>query len=264
MPNRKPYPSYVSDGEWAFVAPYLALVRRDSPRRSHDLRKVFDALRWVLRTGSPLRYMPHDSPPWEAVLPADPAVARRHCVFEAIVHYLRAVLRLAWGREPEPSAVVLDTRMLPPVHAGERGRGLRRPQAQARLEGPHGGGHARAPLGSAGGGGLRAGAGRGRTIGRRCAGGHRRVGGACVRGWSYIGDEPARAVQERGIRPEVIKQPGAKRGFVLLPRRWGVQRSFAWLSRFRRLARERLPGTLAGLHFVAFACFMLHQLVVPA
>ena len=71
-------------------------------------------------------------------------------------------------------------------------------------------------------------------------------------------------MQERGIRPEVIKQPGAKRGFVLLPRRWGVQRSFAWLSRFRRLARERLPGTLAGLHFVAFACFMLHQLVVPA
>ena len=112
MPNCKPYPSYVSDGEWAFVAPYLALVRGDPPRRYHDLREVFDALRWVLRTGSPWRYMSHDSPPWEAVLPADPAVAGRHGVFEAIVHYLRAVLRLAWGREPESRAVVLDARML--------------------------------------------------------------------------------------------------------------------------------------------------------
>jgi transposase len=46
MPNnRKPYPSDVSDEEWAFVAPYLALVREDAPQRTHELREVFDALR---------------------------------------------------------------------------------------------------------------------------------------------------------------------------------------------------------------------------
>jgi transposase len=66
-----------------------------------------------------------------------------------------------------------------------------------------------------------------------------------------------------GIRLEVVKLPDAKRGFVLLPHRWVVERSFAWLAKFRRLARddERLPETVAGLHFIAFACLMLHCLI---
>lgn len=77
----------------------------------------------------------------------------------------------------------------------------------------------------------------------------------------YTGDAPAQAAQEQGIRLEVVKLPEAKRGFVLLPRRWVVERSFAWATRFRCLVRdyERLPGTLAGLHLVAFACLMLHE-----
>src|SRR5215204_1835111 len=67
MATRKPYPSDVSDEEWAFVAPYLALVREDAPQRNHELREVFNGLRWIVRTGSAWRYMPHDLPPWEAV-----------------------------------------------------------------------------------------------------------------------------------------------------------------------------------------------------
>ena len=64
-----------------------------------------------------------------------------------------------------------------------------------------------------------------------------------------------------GIDLEVVKLPEAKRGFVLLPRRWVVERSFAWATRFRRLAKdyERLTETLAGLHLVAFACLMLSK-----
>lgn len=79
----------------------------------------------------------------------------------------------------------------------------------------------------------------------------------------YTGDDPAQAAASRGIQLEVIKLPQAKRGFVLLPRRWVVERSFAWVARFRRLARdyERLPATVAGLHLVAFACLMLHQFI---
>ncbi len=77
----------------------------------------------------------------------------------------------------------------------------------------------------------------------------------------YTGDEPAQAAKEQGMRLEVIKLPQAKRGFVLLPRRWVVERSFAWMTRFRRLARdyERLPETLAGLHLLAFTVLMLHR-----
>jgi len=79
----------------------------------------------------------------------------------------------------------------------------------------------------------------------------------------YTGPEAAAAAQAQGIELEVVKLPEAKKGFVLLPRRWVVERSFAWTARFRRLARdhERLPETLAGLHFVAFACLMLVRVV---
>jgi transposase len=65
MPNRKPYPTDVSDEEWAFVAPYLALVREDAPQRLHDLREVFDALRSLVHAWSPWRMLPLNFPPWE-------------------------------------------------------------------------------------------------------------------------------------------------------------------------------------------------------
>ena len=78
----------------------------------------------------------------------------------------------------------------------------------------------------------------------------------------YTGDRPAADAEARGITLSVVKLPEAKRGFVLLPRRWVVERSFGWLARFRRLARdyERLATTLRGLHFIAFACVLLRRL----
>ena len=79
----------------------------------------------------------------------------------------------------------------------------------------------------------------------------------------YTGEEPAEAAEEHGIRLEVVKRPEAKRGFMLLPRRWVVERDFAWASRFRRLVKdyERLPATVAGLHFVTFACLFLPRAI---
>src|SRR6476469_3134928 len=71
----------------------------------------------------------------------------------------------------------------------------------------------------------------------------------------YTGERAVEAAESQSIRLEVVKLPDAKRGFILLPRRWVVERSFAWATRRRRLVRdyERLPKTLAGLHLVAFA-----------
>ena len=79
----------------------------------------------------------------------------------------------------------------------------------------------------------------------------------------YTGAEAEHAAADWGIHLEVVKLPEARHGFVLLPRRWVVERSFAWLSRFRRLATdyERLPETLAGLHLVAFTTLMLGRMV---
>lgn len=77
----------------------------------------------------------------------------------------------------------------------------------------------------------------------------------------YTGDKPASAAKAQGIELKVVKLPEAKRGFVLLPRRWVVERSFAWATRFRRLVKdyERYASTLADLHLVAFVCIMLKQ-----
>ncbi len=79
----------------------------------------------------------------------------------------------------------------------------------------------------------------------------------------YSGEQPAQAAQEEGIRLEVVKLPEARRASVLLPRRWVAERSFGWMARFRRLAKdyERLATTLVGLHYVAFAFLLLHRTI---
>jgi len=78
----------------------------------------------------------------------------------------------------------------------------------------------------------------------------------------YTGDAPAQQARANGIQLEVVKHTQAKKGFVLLPRRWVVERSFGWLGRFRRLARdyERLAETLAGWHWLAFLTLLLPRL----
>lgn len=75
----------------------------------------------------------------------------------------------------------------------------------------------------------------------------------------YTGEQARGDAAANGIALQVVKLPEAKKGFVLLPRRWMVERSFAWLARFRRLSSdfERMPQVLAGLHFVVFAMLML-------
>ena len=80
----------------------------------------------------------------------------------------------------------------------------------------------------------------------------------------YTGENAKQAARAHGIQLEVVKHTEAKRGFILLPRRWVVERSFAWAARFRRLARdyERLAQTLAGFHYLAFACLMLHRIIL--
>ena len=82
----------------------------------------------------------------------------------------------------------------------------------------------------------------------------------------YTGEGAAQQAEAHAVRLEVVKHAGAKKGFVLLPRRWVVERSFAWAARFRRLARdyERLAQTLAGWHWMAFAVIMLRRLFLDS
>jgi len=109
--NRKPYPSDVSDEEWAFVAPYLTLMTEDAPQRKYSLREVFNGLRWIVRTGAPWRMMPHDLPPWPVVYQQTQRWLKAG-VFEAMVHDLRVLLRLAKGKAAQPTAAIFDGRTM--------------------------------------------------------------------------------------------------------------------------------------------------------
>ena len=135
----------MKSGRW--WRPIWRCCAKSSEQRDHDLREVFNGLRYIVKTGAPWRFMPHDLPPWAAVYQQTQRWLAAEC-FTDVAGDLRAVLRMAAAREPEPSAVILDSRTLALLARERRASGLRRGQAQARLEGASGGGHAR-PRGGA-------------------------------------------------------------------------------------------------------------------
>ncbi len=260
MITHQPYPSDVTDPEWQFVLPYLCLLPEDAGQREHGLRDVFDALRWIVRTGAQWRYLPKDFPPWPAVYQQARRWIAAGC-FEAIVHDLRAVLRFAAGREPEPTAVILDGRTLQSTpesgaRAGydgyKRRKGSKVHMAVDTL------GHLLALRVTPADEQERA------QVAALAEAVQEATGNSVELAYvdqGYTGEGPAASSASWGIILDVVKLPEAKKGFVLLPRRWVVERSFGWAARFRRLARdyERLSETLAGLHYVAFSLLMLHK-----
>ena len=259
-PPRIPYDSDVSDEEWAFVAPYLTLMREDAPQRRHPLRALFNGLRYITRTGLQWRYMPHDLPPWHAVydqtrrwLDAD--------VFGDIIADLRALIRLGEGRTPQPTAVILDSRTLQSTpesgaRAGWDGA-KRRKGSKVHL--------AVDTLGDLLAIHVTPANAQDRDQVAALAAAVQEATGETVTladvDQGYTGDIPRQAAADQGIELLVVKHPSAKRGFVLLPRRWVVERDFGWMSRFRRLARdqERLADVLTGFHLIAFIMLMWKQ-----
>lgn len=256
------YPTDVSDEEWAFCSTYLLLMREDAEQREYPVRAVFNALRYFVRAGCPWRLLPNDLPPWSTVHQQ----AMRWIAagsFEQMAHDLRAVLRIALGREHvAPSAVVLDSRTVQSTPESGTRAGYdgykRRKGSKVHIAVD--------------------------TLGNLLA---LRITGADQQDRSqvgpllkdtqrvtdenvqkafvdqgYTGEKAAEAANKHDIELEVVRLPEAKRGFVLLPRRWVVERTFAWTGRFRRLARdyERLASTLAGMHWLAAVGLLLAAL----
>jgi len=259
--NRQAYPSDVSDEEWAFVKPYLTLMREDAPQREHDLREVFNGLRWIVKTGAQWRMMPNDLPPWYTVYQQTRRWLKAG-VFEAMIHDLRAVLRLFEGREAHPSAAILDGRTLRSTpESGSRAGydGYKRKKGSKihmavdtlgyllALHVTPANQQERQQVGVL-------------TAAIQEATNHSIEVAFVDEG--YTGDDAAEDAARNNVKLVVIKLPEAKKGFVLLPRRWVVERSYGWLTRFRRLVRdyERSAEVLRGLHWVAFAILMLRRL----
>jgi transposase len=257
---RQGYPSDVSDEEWAFCAPYLTLMKEDAPQREHSLRALYNGLRWFVRAGCPWRMIPNDLPPWHAIQQQTQRWLRAGC-FETMAEDLRALLRLAAQRTDVPTAVILDSRTLQssPESGGRAGYdGAKRRKGSKVHAAVDTLGHLLAlrvtPASE-----------QDRAQVKELARAVQTATGDNVQlayvDQGYTGEQPTTDAQEEGIKLEVVKHTEAKRGFVLLPRRWVVERSFAWAARFRRLARdyERLASTLAGYHWLAFAMLMLNS-----
>jgi len=260
LPTRKPYPSDVNDEEWAFVAPYLVLLSQDASQRKYPLREVFNGLRYLVKTGTHWRMLPHDLPPWPVVYQQ----MRRWLAansFETIVADLRILLRRLAARDHAPTAAVLDSRTLQSTpESGARAGydGAKRRKGSKVHAAVDTLGHLLALVVSPADEQDRA------HVADLSAALQVATGESVEIAYvdqGYTGEQPASAAQAQGMQLVVVKLPEAKRGFVLLPRRWVVERDFAWASRFRRLARdyERLAATLEGLHYLAFSCLMLRQ-----
>ena len=254
----KAYPSDVSDEEWAFCAPYLTLMNEDAPQRKYPLRTLFNGLRYMVRSGCPWRMLPHDLAPWQAIQQQGLRWIAAG-VFEDMAADLRRILRLILDRGEEPSAVILDGRTVQSTpesgaRAGYDGHKRRRgskvhiavdtlgylltlrvtstdQQERHQVE----------------------------ALADEVQQATGQTVGLTYVDQGYTGQDEANAAAAHGIQLEVVKLSAAKRGFVLLPRRWVVERTFAGMARFRRLRRdyERLPQTFAGLHWLAFITLML-------
>jgi transposase len=220
--SRRPYPSDVSDEEWVFVAPYVSLLPQTAAQRRHDLREVFNAVRYMVRTGAPWRWLPTNFPPWEAVYQQPRRWIAAGC-FEAIVHDLRLLVRAAAGRNPQPSAAIVDSRTLRSTvesgsragvdgHQRVRGSKVHRVHAEVdtmgtllALAAPSANQAERHEISAL--------AQRVQRV--------QEVTGETVEvlyaDAASTGEEPAAAAQEHGMRLVVVQRPEGSHGFVLMP-----------------------------------------------
>jgi len=255
------YPTDVTDAEWEFCAPYLTLMKEEAPQREHSIRDVFNAVRYVVRAGCPWRLLPNDLPPWWTVHQQAQRWIKAGC-FAAMADDLRALLRELAERSAQPTAVILDGRTMQSTpESGARAGydGYKRKKGSKVHVAVDTLGHLLALKVTPANEQERA------QVADLMAEVQEATGEnvqAAFADQGYTGKDPAAQAARQGVRLIVVKLEEAKRGFVLLPRRWVVERSFAWAARFRRLGRdyERLSSSLAGLHWLAFVTLSLNSL----
>lgn len=188
----------------------------------------------MARTGAQWAYLPNDFPPAETVRQQAHRWFEAGCFLNA-AHDLRFLARVEKSRNGEPTAIIIDSRTLQSTPESGHRAGFdgarKRKGTKVHLE-------------------VQAATGANVEMAFADQG--------------YTGKQTALDAAETGVELVVVKRPEAVKGFILVPKRWGVERSFAWMSRFRRLGRdlERLSSTLIGFHVLA-ACVLLCDNLKP-
>ncbi|MCX7841367.1 MAG: IS5 family transposase, partial [Anaerolineae bacterium] len=252
--RRKPYPSDLSDEEWAKLQPLLPSSKRGAPRRV-NLREVINALRYLARTGCQWRMLPHDLPSWETVYYYF-SQWRDDGTWERLNCELRIQVRLSVGKDPEPTAAILDSQSVKATEmteargydAGKKVNGIKRHMLVDTL-------------------GLvlkvmvltadiqdRDGA---RLMLEKIKQQFPRLQKIWADG-GYAGTVVDWVKQVCGWILEIVKRPAHAKGFEVLPHRWIVERTFGWLNRFRRLSKgyERLAVSEEAMVYLAMITLM--------
>ncbi|KEF01943.1 transposase [Streptomyces rimosus] len=269
MSARRRYPSDLSDARWVLVEPLLTRWREDIVRRGlnighpprHDLRDLLDAVLYVARTGIPWRYLPHDYPHWNTVYHYF-GRWEQDGIFEQLNALLRRRVREDEGRQPEPTAMVIDAQSIKTsANVPAAGQGA---DVGKKIVGRKRGvvidttGLLLAVLVTAA---SIQDSTAGETLLNRIAAAHPTI----RKGWAdrgyreYLVDHAARL----GIDLEIVRRtPGAARGFTVQPRRWCAERTLGWLMLNRRLARdyEALPARSTAMIYIAMIALMTRRL----
>jgi transposase len=245
------YQSDVTDEEWRVIEPHLPCARDTGRPRAWPLREIINAIFYVMRSGCPWRQLPKDLPPWSTVYRWF-ATWRDACLFEKINHALVMTDRERVGREANPSAAIIDSQSVKTTEAG----GPRGYDAGKKING-----RKRHALVDTDGRGLvlepHAASIQDRDGGGPLLQASRRIFPFIERVFAdggYAGERVATATR---IIVEIVAKSADQVGFVILPRRWVVERFFAWICRNRRLAKDFEATVASARAFLYAASIML-------